>query len=258
MALKSIDRIIEAMNEVKSNYMNRLGSKNVEERNKLRARINELEKLIDGYEKQKIGVRAIHAAVIEEFEQFEEQRKRIALVKFLDATDNMEKSRLTLQQRIEEMKTLNNVLSQKGFNPKRYKLVRRKRQVRKMIAALKKYRKRVVVPTFIRNVSKYERIQKSLLRQVVKRIEKLNRNLRGLDRAEKTRVEEIKELLELKKYDTTLSSINQLKQKEVERKRDNVRREQIMKEIEEKENLKSVIILSLGARKREITSEENK
>jgi len=90
-----------------------------------------------------------------------------------------------------------------------------------------------------------------LLRKVVKRIEKLNRNLRGLDRAEKIRVEEIKELLELKKYDTTLSSINQLKQKEIERKRDNNRREQIMKEIEEKENLKSVIILSLGARKRE-------
>jgi len=251
MAMKSIDRLIEAMQEVKSRYLENLGSTKPEERVALRKRINELEQLIAGYEKQKIGVRLIHATVIEEFEQLEADRQRRALTKFLDATDNLEKSKISIQQKEEQLKSILKLLGRKRFVPKRYKLVRRKRQLLKVLKALKNYRRKLVVPTFIRNVSKFEKIQKSSLKKVVHKIAKLNRHLRSLDRAEKHRIAEVKELEELKKYDTTLSSINQLKQKEVERKRDAQRREQIMKEIEENEHLKSVIVLSLGARKRE-------
>jgi len=251
MAIKQVDRIIEAIKDVKERYMENLGSKNAEERVVLRKKINELEHLISVYEKRKFGISKIHATVIEEFEQLEEDKKRRALVKFLDSTDKLEKSKLSIQQKAEQLKSIIKLLKGKRFNPRKYKLIKRKQQLIRKITSLKNYRRKVVVPTFIRNVSKFQRIQKSSLKKVIHKITKLNKQLISLDRAERLRKAEIKELIELKKYDTTLTSINQLKLKAIERKRDAKRREQIMKEIKENEYLKSVIILSLGVRKRE-------
>ncbi|GAB1226319.1 hypothetical protein ENUP19_0284G0052 [Entamoeba nuttalli] len=250
--IKTLEKLIEEMTQLKEGYVDTLPKSNDKEGIILRKRITEIDKIIKGYEHQIVGIKSIHMKILDQIKEEEEHKRRIFLNKFLTSTDDVEKSKEVLNRKQVELQGLENILGARHvFVENRYKLIQRKKHLKKLIKQLMNMRKNVLIPRFIRSITRYEHIQQQLLNEISRKIAKCYRNLQSLDRARKRRENEIKTLKEDIKYDTTLKSKNTLEQKYKEAEIDKKQRIKIVKKLNSIEIMKKDILLALGTKKRE-------
>ena len=251
--LKMFKELIKEMQSLKYEYMRKVHARRATNQEQWNARIKELSKSIDDYKKKEIEVKGIHSEMLGTIKREEEERKRVILNKYLETTDEVEKTKLKLGESQAELKKIVGVLEQRDvFVPHRFRLIQRRDLLKKVIRELRQYRKNVLLPGFKRTLKDFEESRSKQLEEVKKAIQKKYRMMQMLDREDAKRNLEIKELQKQQVYDTTLKSVNGLKEKTLETRRSTRDRKETMEQIKHLEDEKRKLLLTVGLYKREV------